>query len=53
MTLIAYIALNAALGTAVVAGLLRLLAHGIASGRHTVQAQPRELPARESDRLAA
>jgi hypothetical protein len=53
MTTITYIALNAALGTSVVVGLLRLLAHGIASGRHAVEAELRELPARESDSLAA
>lgn len=53
MTTITFIALNAILGTAVVFGLLRLLAHGIASGRQAVEAEIRSLQSLESDRLAA
>jgi hypothetical protein len=53
MTTITYIALNAALGSAVVFGLLRLLAHGITSGRRAVEAEIRSLPSFESETLAA
>jgi hypothetical protein len=53
MTTITFITLNATLGAAVTFGLLRLLAHGIVSGRHAVEAEIRSLPALESDRLAA
>ena len=53
MTTITYIALNAALGSAVVFGLLRLLVHGIASGRRAVEAEIRSLPSFESETLAA
>lgn len=53
MTTITLITLNATLGTVVVAGLLRLLVHGIASGRRAVEAEIRSLPSLESDRLAA
>jgi hypothetical protein len=53
MTTITFITLNAALGTAVVFGLLRLLAHGITSGREAVGAEILSLPSLESDSLAA
>jgi hypothetical protein len=53
MTTITYIALNAALGSAVVFGLLRMLTHGIASGRRAVEAEIRILPSLESETLAA
>ena len=53
MTTIAFIALNAVLGTAVAFGLLRLLVHGIISGREVVEAEIRSLPSFESERLAA
>jgi hypothetical protein len=50
---VTFIALNATLGAAVVFGLLRLLAHGITSGREAVEAEIRSLPSFESDSLAA
>ena len=53
MTTIAFIALNAVLGTAVAFGLLRLLVHGIISGREVVEAEIRSLPSFESERIAA
>ena len=53
MTTITFIALNAVLATAVVFGLLRLLVHGINSGREAVEAEIRSLPSLESDSIAA
>jgi hypothetical protein len=53
MTTITFIALNAVIGGAVVFGLLRLLAHGITSGRRAVEAEIRSLQSPESERLAA
>ena len=53
MTTITLITLNATLGTAVVAGLLRLLVHGVAAGRRAVEAEIRSLPSFESDSVAA
>jgi hypothetical protein len=53
MTTIAFITLNAALAATAVFGLLRLLAHGITSGREAVEAEIRSLPSLESDSLAA
>ena len=53
MTTITFITLNAVVGTTVVFGLLRLLAHGITSGREAAEAEIRSLPSLESDSLAA
>jgi hypothetical protein len=53
MTTITFIALNAVLATAVVFGLMRLLIHGIISGREAVEAEIRSLPSFESERIAA
>ena len=44
MTTIAFDALAATLGTAVLLVLLRLLVHGIVSGRQAVEAAIRSLP---------
>jgi hypothetical protein len=53
MTTMTFIALNAVLVTAVVFGLLRLLVHGITSGRDAVEAEIRSLPSLESESIAA
>ena len=52
MTLTTIITLNAALGTAVVYGLLQLLAHGIRSD-HVGAHELARCRTRESDRIAA
>jgi hypothetical protein len=53
MTTITFITLNATIGAVVVAGLHRLLAHGITSGRQVVEAEIRSLPGLESESIAA
>lgn len=53
MTTTTLITINAVLGAVVLYGLLHLLIDAVASGRHTTEAQLRELPQHERERIAA